>query len=130
MNVEICNDAKRWDAFVASHSEASNYQRWGWRVAIESTFAHESYYLAATDNGEVKGVLPLVHMKSHLFGNFFVSMPFFSYGGVLASAPEAREALLAKAADLARGVGGSHIELRQGRPQPAAWRGATPQSAT
>ncbi len=126
MNVEICNDAKRWDSFVASTPEASNYHRWGWRVAIESTFGHESYYLAATGKGEVKGVLPLVHMKSRLFGHFLVSMPFFSYGGVLASAPEARQALLAKAADLARELGVSHIELRQGSPQPVEWRDATP----
>src|SRR5260370_29256179 len=108
MNVEICNDAERWDSFVASNPDASNYHRWGWRVAIESTFRHRSYYLAATGNGEVKGVLPLVHMKSHLFGHFLVSMPFFSYGGVFSSMSEAREALLAEAADLAHQLEVSH----------------------
>src|SRR5579859_7331446 len=108
MNVEICNDANRWDSFVAQAPDASNYHRWGWRAAIENTFGHAAYYLAATRNGEVQGVLPLVHMKSHLFGQFLVSMPFFSYGGVLANTPDAREALLREAADLARQLRVSH----------------------
>src|SRR5258707_2914552 len=96
MNIEICKDAKRWDSFVASTPEASNYHRWGWRVAIESTFGHRSYYLAATGNGEIKGVLPLVHMKSRLFGHFLVSMPFFSYGGVVTRLSEAPYAAIGR----------------------------------
>jgi FemAB-related protein (PEP-CTERM system-associated) len=126
MKVEMFGDAARWDSYVASVPEASNYHRWAWRMAIEETFGHRSYYLAATDNGEVRGVLPLIRMKSRLFGHFLVSMPFFSYGGVLASAPEARDALLARAAELARELGVSHVELRQGNAQSMAWCDATP----
>jgi FemAB-related protein (PEP-CTERM system-associated) len=126
MNVEICNDRAAWDAYVASMPEASNYHRWGWKEAIEETFGHDTYYLSAVDCGEISGVLPLVHMKSRLFGNFLVSMPFFSYGGVLASNAEARELILAKAAEIGGELGVSHIELRQCSAQPMAWREATP----
>jgi len=126
MNVEIFDDAKRWDAYVAAAPQACNYHRWAWKTAIEKTFGHRPYYLAATDNKDVKGVLPLIHMKSRLFGQFLVSMPFFSYGGVLASSAEVREALLAKAVDLGRDLEVTHIELRQGNAQPTEWRDATP----
>jgi FemAB-related protein (PEP-CTERM system-associated) len=126
MNVEICSDRAAWDAYVASMPEASNYHRWGWKDAIEETFGHDTYYLAAVDGREISGVLPLVHMKSRLFGNFLVSMPFFSYGGVLASSAEASESLLARAAEIGRELGVSHIELRQSCAQPLAWREATP----
>jgi len=126
MNVEIYDDPSRWDSYVASMPEASNYHRWRWKIAIEKTFGHASFYLAAVNHGEIKGVLPLVEMKSRLFGHFLVSMPFFSYGGVLASTPEARDSLLAKATDLAHELGASHVELRQGSPQPLNWADTTP----
>jgi serine/alanine adding enzyme len=126
MRVEICDDPSRWDSYVASVPEASSYHRWGWKSAIEKSFGHASYYLAAVEDEEINGVLPLVEMKSRLFGHFLVSMPFFSYGGVLSNTAEAREALLAKAAYLARELGASHVELRQGSAQPLNWADTTP----
>ncbi|HWG58068.1 MAG TPA: FemAB family XrtA/PEP-CTERM system-associated protein [Candidatus Acidoferrales bacterium] len=125
MNVELCNDAAHWDAFVGTMADASNYHRWGWRNAIAETFGHEPYYFAASDGQEIRGVLPLFRMNSRLFGHFLVSMPFFSYGGVLARDAEGREALLARAGDLGRELGISHIELRQGSEQPCDWQDTT-----
>jgi FemAB-related protein (PEP-CTERM system-associated) len=126
MKADICQDSACWDAYIASRSDASTYHRWGWQEVIKDTFGHEAYYLTAVDNGEVKGVLPLVRMKSHLFGHFMISMPFFSHGGVLASSPDAQGTLLAKAADLARELGVSHIELRQGSVLATIWTSAAP----
>jgi FemAB-related protein (PEP-CTERM system-associated) len=126
MNVEICADPLRWDAYVASAPEASNYHRWGWRDAIEETFGHNAYYFSAVDNGSITGVLPLVHIKSRIFGHFLVSVPFFSYGGVLATTPDVAASLTAAAEQLAREVGARHIELRQGREFSTAWTSLTP----
>ncbi len=47
-----------------------------------------AYYLLAENEGSniesgIAGILPLVHIKSILFGNSLVSMPFLNYGGVL-----------------------------------------------
>lgn len=114
MSIEICKDAIRWDEYVSSNPTASNYHRWGWREVILETFGHNPYYLAAVKNQSIEGVLPLFHIKSLLFGNFLVSMPFFTYGGVLANSPKNSEALLGEAELLARRVGASHLELRQG----------------
>jgi FemAB-related protein (PEP-CTERM system-associated) len=60
----------------------------------------------------VVGVLPLVFLRSHLFGRQVVSLPFLNYGGVLASDGQAAAALVARAADEARTFGASHVELR------------------
>lgn len=125
MNVELCKDSGRWDAFVSRVAGASNYHRWGWRNAIEETFGHQAYYLAATKDNEIRGVLPLVRMNSRLFGHFLVSIPFFSYGGVLAEDAEARQSLLDRAGELGRELGISHIELRQGSEQPCNWKDTT-----
>lgn len=113
MNVELCENATRWDAYVQTMPSASNYHRWGWRRAIENTFGHRAYYLAAMEKNEIKGVLPLLLLKSRLFGLFLVSMPFFSYGGILAEDPKIGEALLTSAVELGRRLNVSHIELRQ-----------------
>ena len=44
----------------------------------------KSHYLFAEQQGRICGVLPLIHMKSLLFGNSLVSLPFLVYGGVAA----------------------------------------------
>lgn len=125
MNVEICTEPARWDAYVEASPEASNYHRWVWKEVIEKTYGHQSYYLAALDNGALAGLLPLFMIKSRVFGRFLVSVPFFSYGGVLANRGEAREALLLKAVELAQGLGARHIELRQGTACDMSWQDVT-----
>jgi serine/alanine adding enzyme len=112
MNVSLCESPDKWDAFVASATGASNYHRWIWRQVMEETFGHRSYYLAA-GNGAIDGVLPLVFIESRLFGNFLVSVPFFSHGGVVAASEAARTVLLKTAAQLAQELGARHLELRQ-----------------
>src|SRR2546422_757864 len=110
MNVEFCADPGLWDAYVEAAPEASNYHRWVWKEVIEEAWGHEAYNLAAVSNGSIQGVLPLLWMKSRIFGKFLVSVPFFSYGGVLADNETARRALLERAIELARQLGAKHIE--------------------
>ena len=56
--------------------------------------------------------LPLVEMRSWLFGRFMVSLPFVNYGGVLADDGETSAALLDEATSLAKAHKLRHIELR------------------
>ena len=103
----------RWDAFVESSPRATAYHLWAWKAIIEDSFGHQTHYLAALDgSGAVEGVLPLVHMKSRLFGNFLVSVPFVNYGGLLCASPEAGQALLQAAEELRVSCGADHVELR------------------
>ncbi len=105
-------DAK-WESYVESTPHASLYHALEWREILLRTFGHRSWYLMALDHGKTRGILPLVEMKSSLFGHFFVSLPFLDYGGILADAPEYEAALATAAADLAAKRGAHHIELRQ-----------------
>ncbi|HYV63248.1 MAG TPA: hypothetical protein VE958_11275, partial [Bryobacteraceae bacterium] len=124
LRVELCQDSVAWDRYVEFQADACNYHRWLWRKPIEDTFGHQAQYLAAYDNGTVCGVLPLFSIRSRLFGNSLVSVPFFSYGGLLADGTEAQEALLARAVELAQETGARHIELRQGDDSVVSWRNA------
>lgn len=125
MSIGICQDAAAWDAYVEASPLASNYHRWRWKELIEDTYGHKTFYLAAQEDGRICGVLPLVGIKSWLWGRFLVSMPFFSYGGVLADTPEVGEGLLHEAEKLASEWGAKHIELRQAEALNGNWKSST-----
>jgi FemAB-related protein (PEP-CTERM system-associated) len=73
---------------------------------------HELLPLAARNGSEaLAGVLPLVRVRSALFGHYLVSMPFLNGGGPLGSA-EARTALTAAACAEAKRSGADLLELR------------------
>ena len=85
----------------------------------------ESHYLAAFANdGSIVGVLPLVRLKSLLFGDFLISVPFFNYGGSISNGPEVRKELFKEAAELGAAIGVDHIESRELSPFPE-WPGRT-----
>jgi len=115
-----------WQAYVNAAPNASLYHALEWRHVVQRTFGHRSWYLMARHGGSTRGVLPLIEMKSLLFGHFFVSMPFLDGGGILADTPECEAALALAVADLAQKRGARHIELRQSSGIPscakAGWR--------
>lgn len=110
-------DAVTIDEYIGRSEEASLYHQYGWGSVIENCFPHRSYYLICEgDGGAIRGVLPLVHMKSRMFGNLMVSMPYFNYGGVCADDIESRDLLVGEAVRIAKQRGASHIEFRQIKP--------------
>jgi serine/alanine adding enzyme len=108
-----------WDGYVASRPDATCYHQTAWRDVIRDSFGHPTHYLVSRAGGAVTGVLPLCHLNSRLFGNFMVSLPYFNYGGVLASDPDSERALLDAGIALARESGAGHVELRMTRPLAA-----------
>ena len=105
-------EALRWDAFVAGCPGATFFHRCGWREVIEEVFRHRTHFLYAQRAGRIEGVLPLAHVKSFLFGEALVSLPFAVYGGVAADTNEAAKALEGEAQALAKRLGVGHLELR------------------
>ena len=92
-------DAVRWDAFVAQCSGATFFHRSGWRRVIEEVFRHRTHFLYAQRAGRIEGVLPLAHVKSFLFGDALVSLPFAVYGGGVAESVDVLTALETEASD-------------------------------
>jgi len=110
--------ASEWDGVARSSPGFTHFHLYGWREVMERVFGHECIYLAAYDDGGgLAGVLPLVRVKSILFGHFLVSMPFLNYGGPLGTA-EAIVALVGRASDIARDSGVKLLELRSRIPLP------------
>jgi FemAB-related protein (PEP-CTERM system-associated) len=104
--------AAAWDEYVQSHPDASAYHRHGWVELIGRAFGHEIRPLACTDGDAITGVLPLVVMRSRLFGTFVVSLPFLNAGGVLADDRGGADLLLESATAIARARKADYLELR------------------
>src|SRR5262245_66290755 len=105
--------ASEWDAFVRAQPDWTHFHLHGWRTLIERAFRHECVYLAARDSSTkaLVAVLPLVRVKSLIFGHYLVSMPFVNYGGPLGS-DEGVKALAAEAARIAQEDRVKLLEMR------------------
>ena len=111
----------RWEAFVLACPEATFFHRAAWQGILRNVFRHPTYFLYAEHDGEILGVLPLAHIKSRLFGNSLIALPFAVYGGVAASTTEAAAALEQEAQSLARQLDVDHLEFRNINPRHADW---------
>jgi len=111
------SETKSWDDFVHRHPAARGPHLSGWKNVIEESFGHSCIYLMASENGIVQGVLPLVYMRSLLFGSFLISVPFLNYGGIVAEDAAARQSLFNFARDLAATRDAAYVELRHESPQ-------------
>lgn len=105
-------DRGAWSDYVARSTAATFFHRIEWRELIQDVFRHRTHYLVAERAGRFAGVLPLVRVRSLLFGDSLVSMPFAVYGGAVADDAAATSALHTAARDLARDLGVGHLELR------------------
>jgi FemAB-related protein (PEP-CTERM system-associated) len=86
-------NAAAWDAFVRARPEGSFFHLSAWARVIAQSFGHATHYALAEQDGAVVGVLPLVRMKTLLFGDLLASTPYCVYGGARAATPEGAAAL-------------------------------------
>ena len=109
-----------WDRFVRATPPGTFFHLAGWARAVESAFGHTTHYAFTERDGAITGVLPLVRVKTMLFGDTLVSNPFCVYGGPLAADAESEDALIRHACDLLKRTRASALELRYRDPPPAS----------
>ncbi len=114
-------ETDKWDAFVESRPDSTFFHRAGWRQVIESSFGHRAYFTYVEQDGAIRGVLPLVHVKSRLFGNRLVSTPFCVRGGPLTLDDAALRKLDDYCLDLADNLEVDFIEYRSAQTTKPDW---------
>ena len=103
---------EEWDRYAAAAAGSTHCHRHAWLEVIRQAFAHECLPLCARGtDGELAGILPLVRVRTPIFGHFMVSMPYLSYGGPLGPEDVTR-ALADAAVGLAERDGVRLLELR------------------
>ena len=105
-------DRADWDAYVNAHPQATVFHRYAWREVLQEGLGYEPEYLMAKEDGRVRGVLPLMCVRSRLYGTTLVSLPFCAYGGPLADDAQALQALDEHAQALARERRAKYVEYR------------------
>jgi FemAB-related protein (PEP-CTERM system-associated) len=113
--------APAWDRFVDAMPQGTFFHRTAWAGVIRTAFGHRTHYMFAEQDGAITGVLPLAQVRTRLFGNTLISVPFCVYGGVLATDPATAAALEAHAASLLGPTGASAVECRYREPVDSDW---------
>lgn len=114
MNASGFDDA--CNAFVARSSHGRMCHLPEWNRMMARVLHYKDFYLVARQDQEILGVLPLVQVRSRLFGNRMISQPLSNYGGPLTQSPEVREALYLRSVDLAKELHCESIEFRNETP--------------
>ncbi|MGH8501174.1 MAG: FemAB family XrtA/PEP-CTERM system-associated protein [Gammaproteobacteria bacterium] len=117
----LATERGRWDEFVEAHASGTFFHKAAWQDVIERAFGHDTHYFYAEADNRIEAVLPLAHIRSRLFGNALISLPFCAYGGVLATNENARLALEHAACALAEQLGVEYLELRYLQPSNPGW---------
>jgi FemAB-related protein (PEP-CTERM system-associated) len=110
-----------WDAFVTAHPDGTFFHRAAWSTIIARAFGHRTHYVLAEQDGAITGVLPLARVRTMLFGDTLISVPFCVYGGPLAADAESAAALSAHAEALLEKTGASAIEFRHRANVDGEW---------
>src|SRR6516165_1874922 len=118
-------DESRWDQFVWAHPRGTFFHLSGWKRVIERAFGHRTYYLIAERGPVIAGVLPLVHVKSLLFGSSLISSAFGVRGGPIAEDSETLYKLEAEAVRLMDAIPVPVLELRDFSASRADWPSKT-----
>ena len=105
-----------WGEILARAEGATFCHLPGWRRVMEGIMGHEYLFLSVRSrDGKLLGGLPLVRMRSPIFGHHLVSVPFLNYGGPLG--PDSVRTALAEAAQrLALDSGAHRLVLRNRTP--------------
>lgn len=117
MKIVTCDPSHKaeWNRFAESSDQGSFYHRWEWQDINRDQLGHASRYLGAFDQGRLVGMLPLVQVKSRLFGNIGCSLPFVNFGGPAAESASVEAALMAASTAVADEWGVDYLEIRSTR---------------
>ena len=114
-------EAGRWDAYVAACPEATFFHKAGWKTVIEKSFGQRTHFLYAEAQGRIRGLLPLAHYKSRMFGNGLISNGCCMGGGPVADDGLVHAALDRQALTLMKRLGASFLEYRRPARRHADW---------
>jgi FemAB-related protein (PEP-CTERM system-associated) len=109
------NQSKAWDSFIREQQAGSFYHLFNWKGVNERSFGHETFYLTAVEGETIRGVLPMVFLKTAFFGKILCSLPFVNYGGLCAADPDAERLLVDEARTLVERSHADYLEIRAPR---------------
>ena len=117
-DVESSELRHRWNQLCGSCGATSPSRRLEWLNILRDGLDHRPVLLQAQAAGETLGMLPLVFIRSALFGKFLVGLPYLNVGGVVAPDTHVGHQLIDRAVNLADELDVKYLELRHETRQP------------
>jgi FemAB-related protein (PEP-CTERM system-associated) len=114
-------EREQWTKYVLNHNKATLFHLPNWAEGIASAHGHKAYFLRVLEGPRLKGVMPLVEIKSLLFGHSLISAAFGVGGGPLSDDSAALSALLKRADQLGRDRGADYVEIRDVGQELPGW---------
>ena len=114
LDIEVADecDACLWNKFVKTNPYATPYHLWEYGKSLSLTYGYKRFYLIAKENEEIVGILPLIQVKSFLFKDKLISLPFCEYGGQLSESNHVARSLWKIAIKVAGKLKVDYIEIR------------------
>jgi serine/alanine adding enzyme len=109
---QLAAQLPRLEVYVARGGQVPLSRHPAWLCVLAQALGHIPYCLEAVEGDQIRGLLPLAHVRSLLFGRFLVSLPYLNYGGVLADDDQAVRLLIDRAVQLADQLRVRYLELR------------------
>lgn len=110
--LDIFGDCEKWDTYVKHHPKATVYHLSAWGRAVSRSMGHKHHYIYLEEKGEICALLPLIHIKSRLFGNSLISVAFATNGGPLYDNAAALALLDQECKMITRELGVDFLECR------------------
>lgn len=106
-------DKADWDQFVKECPNVISWHRYDWCLILQKYYNLSFYPLAVYDGPNIRGILPLYHVKTVLSGNALISLPYVVAGGIVADTESVQRNLLNKAIELSKRNNSNRIILKQ-----------------
>ncbi len=114
MQVKYLTEAEydRWDDYVDNHPGSKIYHKIAWKKIIEQAFEKKSLYFYVEQEGQIRGIMPLIKFSGFLTGKVLISLPFVNYGGMIYDNEKVRDAILAELQEVREREDADSVELR------------------
>lgn len=99
-------NSRSWNELV-NKNDSKFYHIYEWGILLEYVHGHRLIYLKEDNN-----ILPLAYVKSILFGNRLISLPFADYGGPCLANNKSIDILITEAEETAKKLDVDFIEIR------------------
>ena len=105
-----------WESFVTRNTPIPLSYHPQWLSVLARGFRQTPYCLEALAGGTTVGLLPVMFVRSMLFGRFLIGLSYLNYGGIMADDPAIARRLIDRAVELADELDVRFLELRHERP--------------
>jgi hypothetical protein len=111
---------------VAANPAGSFFHTTTWARVLVESYGYSPVYFAAVENGELRGLLPVMEISSILTGRRGVALPFSDYADPFGADDEQYKSLVEEAVRHGRAAGWRTVEIRGGvnpweNESPSSW---------